>query len=212
MEQWLMDLVDKLGYIGIFIATMVESTFVPIPAEVTVIPAGMLAAAGKINYWGALVSATAGVVVGSLLNYYIGLRFGRGLILRYGKYIFIKPEFLHKTEHFFARHGAFTVFIGRLLPGIKHYIAFVAGIAKMKLRPFLIYTSFGGLIWIWLLLQIGFMAEKQEMAGNGHITSVEMIAVAVTFITVVSWVVRSRMMKHSEAQEAKSQNEPPQGL
>lgn len=196
MEQWLLDLVEHLGYVGIFVATLIESTFVPIPAEVTMIPAGMLAAKGEMNYWLALISSVLGVIAGSCINYWIGIRFGRTFLLRYGRYIFIKPSFLHKTELFFARYGRMAVFLGRLLPGIKHYIAFVAGIAQMKFQPFITYTAFGGLIWMWVILQIGYMAEKQAEHSANSLSSLELIVIAITGVTIVAWFIKTRLMRH----------------
>ncbi len=202
MEHFLLELVKQLGYLGLFVATLIESTFIPIPAEVTMIPAGMLAAHGELSYWGILVSATAGVIVGSIINYWIGIRFGRALLLTYGKYIFLKPDSLRKTERFFAKYGGLAVFLGRLLPGIKHYIAFVAGIACMPFRPFVMFTAIGGLIWIWLLLHVSYLAElKAERDGTGDLSSLEWIVAAVVAISVVAWLLKSKLMKHTDHDE-----------
>lgn len=192
MEQLLIELVEHFGYLGIFIATLIESTFVPIPAEITMIPAGMLAAEGHFNYWIVLVTATAGVVAGSLINYWIGLYFGRNIIVKFGSYIFIKPQHLKKTELFFAQYGKMAVFLGRLLIGVKHYIAFAAGIARMQFKAFIVYTTLGGLVWVWLLLHIGFMAKK----NNTSIGELEIILISVAIITVVAWFIKQKFMKH----------------
>ncbi|MCB2081701.1 MAG: calcium/sodium antiporter [Rickettsiales bacterium] len=196
LETLLLQLVDHFGYLGIFVATMVEGTFIPIPAEITMVPAGMLAAKGELNYWGALASGAAGVLVGSLINYWVGLRFGRAFILRFGSYIFIKPHFLQSTEVFFIRYGRMAVFMGRLLPGVKHYIAFAAGIARMKFQPFVTYTAFGGLIWVWVLLQVGFMAERSEENGNTSVSGLETILIIITIISVIFWIIKHRLMRH----------------
>ncbi|MET0154701.1 MAG: DedA family protein [Rickettsiales bacterium] len=196
MQEWLIAVVESLGYAGVFFATLIESTFMPVPAEITVIPAGMLAAKGSLNYWGALACASSGVIAGSMVNYWVGLRFGRALLLKYGRYIFLKPAFLIKTERFFARYGVIAAFMGRLLPGVKHYIAFVAGIARMKFLPFVAASSLGGLIWMWLLLQVGFMAERSAQNSEEGLGSLENILIAVTLISVVVWIVKEKLMKH----------------
>lgn len=196
MEEFLLRFVEHLGYIGIFFTTLIESTFVPIPAEVTVVPAGMLAAKGHFSYWGVLASATMGVIAGSAINYWIGSRYGRVLIIKFGKYVFLKPSFLRRTEIFFEKYGAFAVFIGRLLPGLRHYIGFVAGIAKMKFQLFVIYTSLGGLIWMWILLQVGYMAEKNSAKGNADLSSLELIVIAVTVITLIAYFIKKKIFKH----------------
>lgn len=194
--EFLEHLVEKLGYVGIFLLTTVESTFVPIPAEVTVIPAGALAAKGVMSYWLVIATSTLGVIAGSAINYWLGYHYGRKLILRYGKYVFMTPAFLDKTERFFAKYGKLAVFLGRVLPGVKHYIAFAAGIAKMEIKPFLIFSALGGLVWMWLLVHIGYMAEISAEKGTSHFSSLEIIAIAITAATLLALFVKQRMMKH----------------
>jgi membrane protein DedA with SNARE-associated domain len=197
MENFLLHLVEQLGYVGLFIATLIESTFVPIPSEVTMIPAGMLAAQGKLWYWGVLMSASAGVVAGSVINYWFGLKFGRAIIIKYGKYAFLKPSSLDKTERFFAKYGTAAVFLGRILPGVKHYIAFAAGIAKMSFKPFVAASAVGGLIWIWILLHVSYTAEKKaEASGASNSSSFVMIILAVVAISAFAWFIKEKFMKH----------------
>ena len=198
MEALLLEIVLKLGYVGIFIATFVESTFVPIPSEVTMIPAGILVAKGDLSYAWTLISSTLGVIFGSCFNYWIGIRFGRGLLEKYGKYVFIKHEFLSKTERFFAKYGSFAVFIGRLLPGVRHYIAFAAGIANMRFKSFVIYTSVGGLIWMWILLEMGRMAEKNSANEEAAIGSFETIVIGISVITLLAWIAKKKLMKNDD--------------
>ncbi|MBI1276251.1 DedA family protein [bacterium] len=194
VTEFFMHLVEKLGYLGIFIATAVESTFVPLPAEMTLIPAGILAAHGKMHYWLILLSSTAGVIVGSLVNYWLGLRFGRALIIKYGKYVLMNEEFLAKTETFFQKHGAYATFGGRLLPGLRHYIAFPAGIARMNLKRFTIATSLGGGIWMWILLQLGFMAGVKNPDGVDTQT-VEQIILGLSALLVLMYFVKAKLLK-----------------
>ena len=207
LTQSLKDLVEAFGYGGIFLATLVESTFVPVPAEATMLPAGMLAAQGVLNYWGVLFASTAGVLTGSLLNYLFGYYFGRTLLLKYGKYVFIKHKHIHKTERFFKKFGWMAAFSGRLLPGIRHYIAFVAGIAKMSVKPFMIATAIGGLIWMWVLLEIGYMAQRQaDKNGSADVSSaMEMAILAVLAITAAAFLIKRRMTRHHDEEEAKAQ-------
>lgn len=188
-------LVEHLGYIGIFVATMVESTFVPIPAEVTLIPAGILAAQGKMNYWLILIASTLGGVVGSLFNYWLGLRFGRKLLLQYGRYVFINKHFLEKTERFFQKHGSAAIFAGRLLPGLRHYIAFPAGIARMNLRAFSTATALGGGIWMWVLLQLGYMAGLNSHDGKVDTDTIEYIILGLSSLLVLLYLIKAKLLK-----------------
>jgi membrane protein DedA with SNARE-associated domain len=193
ITEFLMHLVKDLGYIGIFIATLVESTFVPIPAEVTMIPAGINAGKGEMNYWLILLSSTAGVIVGSLVNYYIGFKYGRGFIVRYGKYFFLKPSFLDKVEVFFQKHGTFAAFSGRLIPGVRHYIAFPAGMAKMNMKTFIICTATGGLIWMWILLHLGYRAG-QKAGADGTVSLENLEQVIVILILLIGALYGARML------------------
>jgi len=128
--------VENLGYLGILIMTFVESTFIPIPAEITLIPSGYLVHKGEMDGLLVLLVSSIGTLAGSLANYYIAYFFGRKLFTNKGKYFFINRSKLEKIEKFFASHGAISVFTGRFLPGVKHFISFPAGLAKMDLKPF----------------------------------------------------------------------------
>ncbi|TAF77126.1 MAG: DedA family protein [Alphaproteobacteria bacterium] len=189
-------IVLQFGYVGIFLATVIESTFVPIPAEVTMIPAGILVAKGELNYWITLMASTAGVIVGSIINYFVGLKFGRTLVVRYGKYVMLKEHHLHSTEMFFKRYGRAAVFLGRLLLGVKHYIAFVAGVAKMNFQLFTIYTSFGALIWMLILLQAGYMSHTEGGTGNSALHQIQTIVMIVIGVSLVAWLVKKKLMNH----------------
>ncbi len=161
---WLVDFVHHLGYIGIFLMTFVESTFVPIPAEVTMIPAGYLVQQGKMSLIPVLLASIFGTVGGAYFNYWLAKRYGRDLFIRYGKYLMMTPDKLDKLELFFYRHGAISTFTGRLIPGVRHYISFPAGLAKMNLKKFVIYTALGGAIWMTVLVLLGYyIGENEEL-------------------------------------------------
>lgn len=160
--EFLIHVVEFLGYPGLFIMTFVESTFVPIPSEITLIPAGYLVQKGEMNFLAVWFVSVMGTLGGSLFNYYIAYNFGRRFLIRYGKYMFMKPETLDKIERFFKKHGAISLFTGRLLPGIKHFISFPAGLAKVDLKTFVLFTSLGGAIWCFLLIYIGYLVGENE--------------------------------------------------
>ena len=164
VADWLVNFVHELGYIGIFIMTFVESTFVPLPAEITMVPAGYLVHKGEMDFVLVLTAAIAGTVGGAYSNYWLAKRFGRDLFVRYGKYLMMNDMKLAKLESFFEKHGAISTFIGRLLPGIRHYISFPAGLAKMKLSTFCTYTALGGGIWMLCLLALGYyIGENKDL-------------------------------------------------
>lgn len=164
---WLVDMVEHLGLIGIFVMTFLESTFIPIPAEATMIPAGYLVQQGQMHFVPVLAVSILGTVGGACFNYWLALRFGRNLFIRYGKWLMMTEAKLVKLEMFFARHGAMSTFTGRLIPGLRHYISFPAGLARMDLRRFVGYTALGGSIWMAILLGLGYyIGENKELAAT----------------------------------------------
>lgn len=163
--DFIVQFVKDLGYVGIFIMTFVESSFLPIPAEITMIPAGYLVSQKEMNGWIVMIAATAGSIGGASLNYWIALRFGRNLLLKYSRFFFITEQKLIKIETFFEEHGNISTFTGRLLPGVRHFISFPAGLARMNIGRFIFYTGLGGAMWMGALLAVGyFLGENAEVA------------------------------------------------
>lgn len=189
---WLVDIVHQLGYIGIFIMTFVESTFVPIPAEVTMIPAGYLVHQGKMEFIPALIASIIGTVGGSLFNYWIARKYGRDLFIRYGKYLMMTPAKLTKLENFFYEHGVISTFTGRLIPGLRHYISFPAGLAKMKLSKFIIYTGLGGGIWMAVLLGLGYYIGENEDLVMAYLPMAKIGVMMLVAVVALFYVVRAR--------------------
>ena len=191
--SWLVEFAEEVGslalYIGLFISTLIESTFVPIPAEVTMIPAGYLVQKGALNFWTVLSVSVAGTVVGSYINYWIAKHYGRKLFKQYGKYFFMTPAKMEKLEGFYKQHGALSTFIGRLLPGLRHYISFPAGLAKMRLDQFFFYTALGGAIWMSILLIIGYKIgdNEHEVKELLHIAQGAVLVPIVLLVLFVLW-------------------------
>ena len=153
---FLVDTVGSLGYAGVVLLMALESYFVPFPSEVIVPPAGYLASLGQMNIFLVILSGIAGSILGSLLNYWIAYRFGRDFLLKYSKYFFINAEKFAKFEVFFNTHGEITTFIGRLIPVIRQYISFPAGLVRMNLKKFIFYTGLGAAIWCTVLAYVGY--------------------------------------------------------
>jgi len=156
------ELVESLGYIGIVIMTFIEGTFIPIPSEITLIPAGYLIAEGKMNAMIVIPCCTIGTVGGAMFNYMIARYYGRAVLMRYGKYLFMTPKRLQSIELFFEKHGAISTFSGRILPGVKHFISFPAGLAKMNITRFITYTTIGGFLWNAILITLGYYIGQEQ--------------------------------------------------
>ncbi|WP_025209596.1 DedA family protein [Hippea sp. KM1] len=152
------------GYGGIFFLMFLESSFFPFPSEIVVPPAAYLAAKGKMDLWMVLLSSAAGSLAGALFNYFISLKLGYPFLLKYGRYVGLGPKTLEKVDRYFNKHGEISTFIGRLLPGIRQYISLPAGIAKMSLFRFSLFTLAGASIWIAVLAFIGYtMGDNPQL-------------------------------------------------
>ena len=154
--------VDEMGYLGILIMMTLESTFIPLPSELVMPQAGYLAAAEKMNIWIAILMATIGSVLGSLINYGLAYWLGRPFFLKYGKYLLCPPHKFAKMETFFLRHGEIGTFTGRLILGVRHFISFPAGLSRMNLMRFSLYTGVGSGLWAAILAWIGYFAGKNQ--------------------------------------------------
>ncbi|MEE8589331.1 MAG: DedA family protein [Sulfurimonadaceae bacterium] len=164
LAQWLVQSILDMGYMGIFLLMMIESSFIPFPSEIVLIPAGYLAQQGEMNIIVIFLAALFGSMAGAFINYFGALIIGRQLLMRFGKYIFISNSAMEKMETYFQKHGPISTFTGRLIPGIRQLISIPAGLSKMSLLPFSLYTALGAGIWSMILILMGYiLGEKQEL-------------------------------------------------
>lgn len=163
---WLADLIFQLGYPGITILMAIESSFIPFPSEVVLPPAGFLAAQGRMNAWLALGAGLLGSLIGALINYYLAAHLGRPFLHRYSRYVLIKEAKLDRAEAFFRRHGEISTFIGRLIPVIRQLISLPAGIARMRLDRFALYTGLGAGIWCAILTYLGWYVGSRKLVQS----------------------------------------------
>ena len=157
LAQFVISTIDHIGYIGVFLLMAVESCGIPMPSEVIMPFSGFLVADGKMLFWIVVAAGTLGNLVGSLVAYWIGYKGGRPLIEKYGRYILISKHDLDMADRWFKKYGDWTVYFGRLLPIIRNYISFPAGIAKMDVKRFAIFTTLGALPWTALFAWLGVM-------------------------------------------------------
>jgi membrane protein DedA with SNARE-associated domain len=160
--DWLVKTIGTMGYPGIMFLMFIESTFIPLPSELVIPPAGYLISQNQMSWIGVILSGTLGSVLGALFNYAIAIYFGRPFILKYGKYFGVSHNHFIKGEIFFHKHGNISTFIGRLILGVRHYISFPAGLAKMNLKKFCFYTAFGASIWVLVLAYIGYFVGNNK--------------------------------------------------
>ena len=161
---WLVGTIGAMGYPGIFLLMVMESSIIPVPSELVMPPAGFLAYQGKMNMAIAILCGTAGSLIGAYINYFVSHYLGRPLILKYGRYVLIPPDKFERVERFFLQHGEISTFIGRLLPVIRHLISIPAGVAGMNHLKFTAYTLLGAGLWCTILTLIGYaIGENQQL-------------------------------------------------
>ncbi|HEX5339732.1 MAG TPA: DedA family protein [Gammaproteobacteria bacterium] len=158
--------ISTLGYGGIVLLMAIESACIPLPSEVIMPFSGYLVFRGEMVLSLVALSGAFGCVLGSLLAYWVGAKGGRPLIMKYGRYILVSQHDLDLADRWFARHGDIIILVGRLLPVVRTFIAFPAGVARMALFKFIVYTFIGSLIWCWALAWIGLrLGEHWDTLG-----------------------------------------------
>lgn len=158
-----MDLVTEWGYLGVIILMAMESSIFPVPSEVVVPPAAILAAqGGGMTFWGVVAAGTFGSWLGSAITYWVSKSVGRPVVMKYGKYFFMPAKKVERAEIFLKRYEIGGIFFARLLPVIRHLISIPAGIIRMSFGAFSIVTTIGAFIWCWVLAWYG------EKIGNAH--------------------------------------------
>ena len=190
--------VGDLGYFGIFILMVLESSFIIFPSEAILVPAGVLVSQGQMSFAFVLIAAMLGSVVGALINYYLALYLGRGavnaLTHKYGKFLFIKKDSIDKAERYFEKHGEITTFVGRLIPVIRQFISIPAGFGRMNIPKFSFYTALGAGIWSAILIYLGvvFGNNLDAIQRNLNSITIGIIIASVTLVIIYVLVKRKK--------------------
>jgi membrane protein DedA with SNARE-associated domain len=196
VAHFIRHVVQSAGYPGLFILILLESTLVPIPSELVMPFAGWLAQRGEFSLPVVLVINSTAALIGSGLCYWFGAAGGKPLLLKYGKFILVRPKDIEKTETFFARHGKATVLIGRFLPVVRHIISIPAGIARMPLGAFFTQTFIGATIWGTVLIFVGYELGARSDAVADTLKHVDLLIgvgiLAVLVAIAIRFVVRRR--------------------
>ena len=155
LASWIVAVISAGGYLGIVALMAIESACIPLPSEIIMPFAGYLVSLGRLSLIGAATAGAIGCNLGSTIAYLVAAKGGRKVIERWGAYVLIRPVELDRAEKFFARYGAITVFVGRLLPVIRTFISFPAGLARMPMLKFQIYSFVGSWPWCFALAYVG---------------------------------------------------------
>ena len=188
MIDFIVESISAFGYFGIFFLMFLESSFIPFPSEVVMIPAGYLAHQGEMNFFVAILCGILDSLCGALLNYYLALIFGREILIKFGKYVLFDEKTMIKMEAFFAKHGHISTFSGRLIPVIRQYISLPAGLGKMPLALFCFYTSLGAGIWVIILATLGYFLGQNEALLKEYLHIITIALVLLVCIGIAIYI------------------------
>jgi membrane protein DedA with SNARE-associated domain len=194
---FLTNLYGAIGYLGVFVASVIESAMIPLPSELILPFAGFLVSDssaiepithGPWNFWIVVIAATAGNVVGSLIAYGIGAWGGRPFLERYGRYLLIRPHEIDAAERFFARWGGPTVFFTRFLPVVRTFISFPAGVVRMPLGRFVVYSAAGAFLWSVALVYAGTVLGENWVDIRHALQPFDTLILVVVVIAVIAFI------------------------
>lgn len=180
--------IEKMGYFGITVLMTLESMVAPIPSEAVMPFAGFSWYEGELSFWLIVLASTIGSIIGSLISYYIGAYGGRPLVRKFGKYLLLNEHHLDQTERFFQKYGEKTIFFSRFIPVVRHLISIPAGVGRMRLGKFCLYTVVGAGIWNAFLTYLGY-----QLGSNWEVikryTEVIDIFMVIGIITAIGYFI-----------------------
>ena len=188
-----LDLMNRSGLLGVFALMVMESATLPIPSEVVLPLAGYLVYLGNAEFWAVVAVASAGSLVGTLIDYAIGFYLGRAAVIRYGRVVRLNEGHLEMAERWFGRYGSPLVLFARFVPVVRTLVAFPAGLAEMSLSRFLAFSTVGIVLWDVLLVYLGVVAGQSGEAIIGFLHSFFLpLGIAVTAGIFAVWLFRQR--------------------
>jgi len=192
-------IIGSIGYVGVFLLMIAESMVLPVPSEAVMPFAGFGVAEGTLSWVGVVSSATLGSIVGSLIGYAIGRYGGRPFVARFGKYLLLDSEDLAMTDRFFQRRGGITILICRFIPIVRHLISIPAGMGKMRILPFAVFTIAGAGVWNAFLTWCGFMLKKNWTVVTRYSHVIDIAVVVLLAALVVLYVARHLRRRRKRA-------------
>lgn len=193
IASFLLNIVERLGYSGIFLGMTLESSFFPFPSEVVLIPAGALIFEGKMTFVWVFIASMAGSILGSTISYLIALFLGRDtvdfLVKKHGKFLLINHEKLSRYDSFFDRYGEMTIFVSRLIPGVRQIISLPAGFSRMNFAKFIAFTSLGAGIWTIILIYVGYFFGNNS---SFIVSNINYIIITAASILILAYLLHRR--------------------
>lgn len=179
-----------MGYIGVFIMMTMESSFIPFPSELALLPAGYLVGQGKLDPILVFLAGTLGSMAGATINYLLGVFLGRELIIKHGRILFLNEEKFQKIEKIFVERGEAIVFFGRFIPVVRQYISFPPGVVKMNFTKFLLFTGLASGIYVLILEVIGYYYENHKKLINELVMRFKVVIIIFIIVYIIYLIVK----------------------
>jgi membrane protein DedA with SNARE-associated domain len=192
-----------INYLTITLLMAIESSFIPLPSEVVIPPAAWKAAQGELNIFLVILFGTLGALIGSLINYFLALVIGRKIIYaladtRVANIMHIYPSSIEKAEEYFRKRGNISIFIGRLVPAVRHLISIPAGLSRMKISGFILFTTVGAIIWNIILAALGYFLYSQKDILEKYYKELSIFFLILGILLVAYFVFKAFRYKKSQ--------------
>jgi membrane protein DedA with SNARE-associated domain len=205
----MLSLIERYGYLIVFLGVMLEGVGIPLPGETVLIAAGALAHRGSLILWETMALGSLGAVMGGQVGYGVGRFGGRPFVLRWGRYAFITPERLGRAERFFERHGGRAVFLARFITGLRVFGALVAGMSRMSWGKFTLYSALGGVVWATAAVALGYFLWASIGLVEHWIGRISLLlAATLVLVVVLRWSYRKAMRTRRDEGPRESPPDP----
>ena len=196
MAEWVQNLMDSMGYLGILLLMILENLFPPIPSELIMPSAGFAAARGEMSLPIVILMGVLGSVIGTLPLYYIGRAFGEERLVawadKHGKWLTLSGRDIRRADDWFDKHGTKAVLFGRMVPGIRSLLSLPAGMSEMPMPKFLVYSAIGSGLWASALAGAGYVLGENYDRVEQYISPVSKIVLAMLVVAAVVWFLRRK--------------------
>jgi membrane protein DedA with SNARE-associated domain len=192
INDWILLLISSAGYLGIFLAMLIEGILTPIPSELIMPFAGYLAYTGQLNIVLVILVGSLGAACGSTVAYFLGRRLGRPFLDRFGRYFGLGPDSLCRADAWFGKWGSYGILIGHALPGIRSVISFPAGISRMDVRRFVLFTFIGATIWNSVLVTAGYLLGQYWIRFAESLDGWDIVILGVAGAAVLGYILYHR--------------------
>lgn len=201
MTEWIISIMEQLGYFGIALLMFLDNVFPPIPSEIIMPSAGLAASQGKLVLTGVIIAGSLGSLIAAALLYWLGRKISKKTLFKwvdhYGKYLFIKSTDVEKSLDWFEKYGHRIVFFGRMIPAVRSLISIPAGMSGMPFWKFMLYSGLGTIIWTTFLASVGFYFGENQALMQQIFSQVSYFILAIVIIIVI-WVLYRKQQRRTQ--------------